>query len=58
MTEGTRIPPRSLVMGRPGTVKRPLTDDEVAEIRWYADNYVRYRLDYLAEPIWPAEAAD
>lgn len=46
VTEGTRIPPRSLVMGRPGKVKRPLTDDEVAEIRWYADNYVRYRLDY------------
>ena len=46
LTEGTRIPPRSLVMGRPGKVKRQLTDEEVAEIRWYADNYVRYRLDY------------
>ncbi len=38
LTEGTRIPARSLVMGRPGKVKRPLTDDEVAEIRWYANN--------------------
>jgi carbonic anhydrase/acetyltransferase-like protein (isoleucine patch superfamily) len=47
LTEGTRIPPRSLVMGRPGTVKRPLSDDEVAEIRWYADNYVGYRLEYM-----------
>jgi carbonic anhydrase/acetyltransferase-like protein (isoleucine patch superfamily) len=46
VTEGTVIPPRSLVMGRPGTVRRELTDAEVAEIRWYADNYVRYRLDY------------
>jgi gamma-carbonic anhydrase len=46
LTEGTRIPPRSLVMGRPGKVKRALTEEEVAEIRWYADNYVRYRLDY------------
>jgi gamma-carbonic anhydrase len=46
LTEGTRIPPRSLVMGRPGKVTRALTDEEVAEIRWYADNYVRYRLDY------------
>jgi carbonic anhydrase/acetyltransferase-like protein (isoleucine patch superfamily) len=46
LTEGTRIPPRSLVMGRPGRVTRALTDEEVAEIRWYADNYVRYRLDY------------
>jgi len=47
LTEGTRIPSRSLVMGRPGKVKRALTDDEVAEIRWYADNYAGYRLDYL-----------
>jgi carbonic anhydrase/acetyltransferase-like protein (isoleucine patch superfamily) len=46
LTEGTRIPARSLVMGRPGKVKRQLTDEEVAEIRWYADNYVKYRLDY------------
>jgi carbonic anhydrase/acetyltransferase-like protein (isoleucine patch superfamily) len=46
LTEGTRIPPRSLVMGRPGTIRRALADDEIAEIRWYADNYVRYRLDY------------
>jgi carbonic anhydrase/acetyltransferase-like protein (isoleucine patch superfamily) len=49
LTEGTRIPARSLVMGRPGKVKRPLTDEEVAEIRWYADNYVNYRLDYSTE---------
>ena len=47
VTEGTRIPAGSLVMGRPGKVKRQLTDEEVAEIRWYADNYVNYRLDYL-----------
>jgi carbonic anhydrase/acetyltransferase-like protein (isoleucine patch superfamily) len=46
LTEGTRVPARSLVMGRPGKVKRALTDMEVAEIRWYADNYVNYRLDY------------
>lgn len=49
LTEGTRIPARSLVMGRPGKVKRQLTDEEVAEIRWYADNYVAYRIDYMAE---------
>ena len=40
LTEGTGIPTRSLVMGRPGKVKRTLTDEEVAEIRWYADAYV------------------
>ena len=48
LTEGTRIPARSLVMGRPGRVKRQLTDAEVTEIRWYSDNYVNYRLDYMA----------
>ena len=47
LTEDTRIPARSLVMGRPGKIKRQLTDIEVAEIRWYADAYVNYRLDYL-----------
>jgi carbonic anhydrase/acetyltransferase-like protein (isoleucine patch superfamily) len=46
LTEDTRVPARSLVMGRPGKVKRQLTDIEVAEIRWYSDNYVTYRLDY------------
>ena len=47
LTEGSRVPARSLVMGRPGKVKRMLTDAEIAEIRWYADSYVSYRLDYL-----------
>jgi carbonic anhydrase/acetyltransferase-like protein (isoleucine patch superfamily) len=47
VTEGTRIPPRSLVMGHPGRVKRGLSDEEVAEIRGYADNYVGYRLEYM-----------
>ena len=46
LTEDTRIPARSLVMGRPGRVRRQLTDIEIAEIRWYADNYVSYRRDY------------
>ena len=44
--EGAAVPPRSLVMGSPGRVKRALTGDEVSSIRWYAENYVKYRLDY------------
>jgi gamma-carbonic anhydrase len=47
VVEGMQVPPRSLVMGSPAKVKRPLTDDEVAEIQVYADKYVKYRLDYL-----------
>ena len=46
VTEGTVIPPRSLVMGSPAKVRRPLTDDDVASIREYANNYVRYKKDY------------
>ena len=49
VTEGSRIPSRSMVMGRPAKVTRALTDDEVAGIRWYADNYVAYRLDYMTD---------
>ena len=45
--ERVTIPPRSLVMGSPARVKRPLTDDEVAGIVKSADSYVRYRLEYL-----------
>jgi carbonic anhydrase/acetyltransferase-like protein (isoleucine patch superfamily) len=47
LPEGMEVPSRSLVMGRPGKIKRTLTDKEVAEIRWYADSYVAYRLEYL-----------
>jgi carbonic anhydrase/acetyltransferase-like protein (isoleucine patch superfamily) len=47
LTEGMKVPPRSLVMGSPGKVKRTLSDDEVAGIQGYADRYVGYRLDYM-----------
>jgi gamma-carbonic anhydrase len=46
VTEGAMIPPRSLVMGSPGRVRRTLTDEEVASILTYATNYVRYKKDY------------
>jgi carbonic anhydrase/acetyltransferase-like protein (isoleucine patch superfamily) len=50
LTEGTRIPAGSLVMGRPGKVKRPLNEAELAEIRRLSQAYVSYRLDYKREP--------
>ena len=46
LVESMTVPPRSLVMGSPGKVKRVLTPAEVAEIQMYADRYVSYRLDY------------
>ena len=47
VVEEMRVPPRSLVMGSPGKVKRTLTDGEVESIQGYADRYVTYRLDYV-----------
>jgi carbonic anhydrase/acetyltransferase-like protein (isoleucine patch superfamily) len=44
--EGTVVPPRSLVMGSPGRVRRSLTDTEVAEVLEYARRYVTYKKDY------------
>jgi gamma-carbonic anhydrase len=49
ISPGTIIPPRSLVMGSPGRVKRPLTDEEVANLDNYWQNYVEYSQYYLAE---------
>ena len=47
VTERTVVPPRSLVMGSPGKVRRALDDAEVASILAYAANYVRYGREYL-----------
>ena len=47
VVEGMKVPPRSLVMGSPGKVKRLLTHAEIADIQMYADRYVAYRLDYM-----------
>lgn len=39
VTEGKKIPPRSLVLGSPAKVVRTLTDEEVAGIRASAQHY-------------------
>ncbi len=49
LPEETRVPPRSLVMGSPGKVRRAVTDAEAASIRDYAERYVGYRLDYMPQ---------
>ncbi len=47
--EHTVIPPRSLVAGVPGKVRRTLADDDVATILQYARNYLDYSAIYRAE---------
>jgi len=37
------------VMGMPARVKRPLTDEEVADLAHYWQNYVEYSRAYLSE---------
>ena len=49
VSPGTIIPPRSLVMGIPGRVKRPLTDEEVAGLKVFWQNYVNYTREYREE---------
>jgi carbonic anhydrase/acetyltransferase-like protein (isoleucine patch superfamily) len=47
IVENMKVPPKSLVMGSPGKVRRLLTHAEIAEIQTYADRYVGYRLEYM-----------
>jgi len=49
VTQGTKIPPRSLVLGSPARVVRELTDEEVVRIGAYAKNYLEYSAIYRAE---------
>lgn len=53
LSPGTQIPPRSLVMGQPAKVKRPLTDEEVAGLGHYWRNYIEYTRIYRAETVNP-----
>jgi carbonic anhydrase/acetyltransferase-like protein (isoleucine patch superfamily) len=49
VSPGTIIPPRSLVMGSPAKVKRPLTDTEAAALEVFWKNYVEYTNEYRKE---------
>lgn len=45
--ENVVIPPRSLVLGVPGRVKREVTEEEMAQNRWRASHYVLRARSYL-----------
>jgi carbonic anhydrase/acetyltransferase-like protein (isoleucine patch superfamily) len=42
------IPPRSLVLGMPGKVRRQVSAEEQERLRWSAAHYVRRARSYLA----------
>lgn len=46
--EGMVVPPRSLVVGLPGRVRREITPDEEADLRWRPGHYVLRAQSYLA----------
>lgn len=49
LAEGTRVPPRSLMMGVPAKVRRQVNEEERRVLREYAENYVGYKEDYLTQ---------
>jgi carbonic anhydrase/acetyltransferase-like protein (isoleucine patch superfamily) len=49
LTPQTIVPARSLVMGSPAKVKRPLTVEEVSGLEYYWKNYVEYAARYRNE---------
>lgn len=46
ITQKTRIPPRSLVLGAPAKVIRPLNDEEISKLAKSAANYVGDSIEY------------
>lgn len=46
ITKGTVIPPRSLVIGSPGRVQRPITDEEARELNESALHYQKSGAEY------------
>lgn len=47
VTKNKKFPPRSLIMGSPAKVIRPLSEDEIANIYKSAQYYVSYKNEYL-----------
>ena len=58
ITERTVIPPQSLVMGSPGKVKRPVTEEDLVSIGKYAERYAGYREVYRGEAVARGERVD
>lgn len=48
LTPGTKVPPGSLVVGSPGKVKRPITEEERAFLRKSAEGYVLLAAEHRA----------
>jgi len=49
VTKNKKFPPRSLIMGSPAKVIRPLSDNEVMELKQSALRYVEFKNSYLGK---------
>jgi gamma-carbonic anhydrase len=47
VVEGMIVPPKSLILGSPGRVRRAVSEAELAWIKESAENYVKYAGQYL-----------
>lgn len=55
VTQGTKIPPKSLVIGSPARVKRALKAEEIAFLKQSAENYVGDAAEYYRYVHGPAK---
>lgn len=53
VTEGTIVAPKSLILGSPAKVKRPVTEKELVWIKQSSENYVNYASQYLGNASKP-----
>ncbi|BFU89048.1 MAG: Protein YrdA [Nitrospira sp.] len=49
IVEGTVVPPKSLILGSPAKVKRPVMEKELAWVKESAENYVKYARQYMKD---------
>jgi carbonic anhydrase/acetyltransferase-like protein (isoleucine patch superfamily) len=47
VVEGMIVPPKSVILGSPGRVRRPVSEAELVWIKDSAENYVKYAGQYL-----------
>jgi len=51
LTQGAEFPKRSLILGSPAKVKRPVTESEIEKIALNAKHYDHFRATYLSAKI-------
>jgi len=51
VTKNKVFPPHSLILGTPAKVVRQLTDDEVKELQHHSKLYIKFKNEYLKNPL-------